>query len=171
MKNLHFATLAAALAILIAGCDKKSDTANPPASDTNAASTDATAAATNAWQKTVETTTNVLAGITNSAVVAWTDIKESLGSATDYTYDKKDEFVTKAQSDLDSLDQKIQSMADKADASLHEKRAALDQKLTDAKNATQDTWNSARDSFMSAYNDVKDSVKQAWSGSSTNSAN
>lgn len=149
--------MAAALTLLVAGCDNKS---NPPGDNSAGADTNSTAmaAATNAWDATKNATVN-----------AWTDIKESLSSATDYTYDKKDQFVSSAQADLDSLDQKIQSMSSKADDSLRQKRAALDQKLTDVKNATQDDWSSVRDSFVSAYDDTKNYVKQAWSGTSTNS--
>jgi hypothetical protein len=176
MKNIHVAIMASILTLLVAGCDNKSNssTDNSTGADTNLSTANAAAAATNAWLKTKEATTNAWDATAwdatkNATANAWTDIKESMDSATDYTYDKKDQFVSNAQSDLDSLDQKIQSMSSKADDSLRQKRADLDQKLTDVKNATQDNWNSVRDSFVSGYDDVKNYVKQAWSGSSTNS--
>lgn len=131
-----------------------SDT-NPPSTTENIKE-----GATNAWQKTKDAATN-----------AWADVKESLGSASDYTYDKKDEFVTKAQADLDALDAKINDLSNKADTSLHDKRAALDQKLTDVKNATQDNWNDTKTAFLTSYHDVKNTVKQDWNGMTGSTTN
>jgi hypothetical protein len=182
MKSNPLILAALACAILATGC-KQSNTADGNTSgDTNVTSTaeNIQAGATNAWEKTKEVTTNALAdvkaGTTNAwantksaATNAWTNIKESLGATEDYTYDKKDEFVTGAQADLNALDQKIQTLPGNADASLHDKRAALDQKLTDVKNATQDNWNDAKTAFKNSYDDVKNSVKQDWDGSVTNS--
>jgi hypothetical protein len=182
MKNKSMILAALASAILATGC-KQSNTAEentPGGTNVTSAAENIKAGATNAWEKTKEVTTNALAdvkeGTTNAwadtkyaATNAWTDIKESLGSTEDYTYDKKDAFVTGAQADLNALDQKIQALPGNADASLHDKRAALDQKLTDVKNATQDNWNDAKTAFENSYNDVKNSVKQDWDGSATNS--
>ena len=179
-KSMIFAALASA--ILATGC-KQSNTADENSTGgTNVTSTaeNIQAGVTNAWEKTKEVTTNALAdvkeGTTNAwantkyAVTnAWTNIKESLGATEGYTYDKKDEFVTGAQADLNALDQKIQALSGNADASLHDKRTALDQKLTDVKNATQDNWNNAKTAFENSYADVKNSVKQDWNGSVTNS--
>jgi hypothetical protein len=182
MKSKSLILAALAGAILATGC-KQSNTADENTTgDTNVTSTaeNIKNGVTNAWEKTEEVTTNALAdvkeGTTNAwantkyaATNAWTNIKESLGSTEDYTYDKKDAFVTGAQADLNALDQKIQALSGNADASLHDKRAALDQKLTDVKNATQDNWNDAKTAFENSYADVKNSVKQEWTGSVTNS--
>jgi len=175
MKNKSMILAAVAGAILATGCKPANDSNGSPVNDTNVPSTteSITEGVTNAWQKTKEATTNAWANTKQATAEAWSDVKESLGSAADYSYDKKDEFVTKAQADLDALDQKIQTMSDKTDAGLHDKRAALDQKLTDVKNATQDNWNATKTAFKDSYNDVKNSLKQYWnksvnSGSVTN---
>ena len=182
MKSKSLILAALAGAILATGC-KPSNTADENTTgDTNVTSMadNIQAGATNAWEKTKEATTNAMAdmqeGTTNAwahtkyaATNAWTNIKESLGATEDYTYDKKDAFVTGAQADLTALDQKMQALSANADASLHDQRAALDQKLTDVKNATQDNWNDAKTAFENSYNDVKNSVKQDWDGSATNS--
>src|SRR5665213_3560720 len=152
-KSLILAALAGA--ILATGC-KQSNTADENTTgDTNVTSTaeNLKTIVTNARDETKEVTTNALTdvkeGTTNAwahtkyAVTnAWTNIKESLGATEDYTYDKKDEFVTGAQADLNALD---------------------------VKNATQDTWNDAKTAFANSYADVKNSVKQDWDGSVTNS--
>jgi hypothetical protein len=182
MKSKSMILAALAGAILATGCKQSNTAGENTASDTNITSTteNIKEGVSNAWAKTKEVATNALSdvkeGTTNAwantkyaATNAWTDIKESLGSTEDYTYDKKDEFVTGAQADLNALDQKIQALAGNADASLHDKRAALDQKLTDVKNATQDNWNDAKTAFENSYTAVKNSIKQDWDGSTTNS--
>lgn len=174
------------VAMLVVGCNKQSGTGSDYSS-TNDSSMDAKEMATNAWQKTKEATTNAVEKtkeVTTNAwektktatVAAWTDIKESLGSTNDYTYDKKDEFVSKANADLAALDQKIKDWSDnaanasdsmKADMqaklkTLNDKRAALDQKLDDVKNATAANWDAAKTTFKNSYEDVKDSLKNMW---------
>ena len=170
------------VAMLVAGCNKSSE----PGSDyssTNDNSMSVTqqlqnakGAATNAWQKTKEVTTNAWEKTKTATVAAWTDIKESLGSTNDYTYDKKDEFVSKANTDLAALDQKIKDWSDnvanasdsmKADAQaklkiVNDKRAALGQKLDDVKNATAANWDDAKSAFKNSYEDVKNSLKNMW---------
>ncbi len=168
-----FAALASA--ILVTACNQSNNAGESTTGDTNVTSTaeNIKDGVTNAWGKTKEVTTNVLAdmkeGTTNAwanakyaATNAWTNIRESLGATEDYTFDKKDAFVTGAQADLNALDQKIQALSGNADASLHDKRTALDQKLTDVKNATQDNWNEAKAAFANSYTDVKNSVKRVW---------
>jgi predicted small secreted protein len=159
------------VALLVAGCNKPSG----PGSDyssTNDNSLSVTQQlqnakelATNAWQKTKTAT-----------VAAWTDIKESLGSAGDYTYDKKDEFVSKANTDMAALDQKINDWSDQAAIgteamktnaqaklkALDAKRAELGQKLEAVKNSTETNWNEAKISFKNSYEDVKNSLKNMW---------
>ena len=102
--------------------------------------------------------------------------KESLQSAMDYTYDKKDAFVAGASADLDALDQKIKELSDKAATAsdsikneaqtklqdLRDKRAELGKKLDDVKNASQANWNELKTGFQTAYDDVKTSLQQAW---------
>ena len=121
MKNKKMILAALASAILATGC-KQSNTADENTTgNTNVTSTAERikGGLTNAWEKTKEVTTNALADVkegtsnawanTKYAVTnAWADIKESLGSTEDYTYDKKDEFVTGAQADLNALDQNKQ---------------------------------------------------------------
>ena len=169
-RSLIFAALL--VAALTAGC-KKTNPADetPPPGDNNSTSTitqqlqNAKEMATNAWLKTKETTTNVLESV-----------KESVQSAADYTFDKKDAFTAKASSDLDALDQNIKELGDKAatgadsikaDAQaklqdLRDKRGVLQQKLDDVKNAPATNWNEAKASFQQSYDDMKTSVKAAW---------
>jgi len=104
------------------------------------------------------------------------NMKESVQSAADYTFDKKNAFTAKASSDLDALDQNIKELGDKAatgtdsikaDAQvrlqeLRDKRMALQQKLDDVKNATATNWNEAKANFQQSYDDMKASVKAAW---------
>ena len=151
---------ALASAILVTGCKPSNTTDENTTGDTNVTSTaeNIKGGVTNAWADVKEGTTNAWANTKYAATNAWTSIKESLGATEDYTYGKKDAFVTGAQADLNALDQKIQALAGNADASLHDKRAALDQKLTDVKNATQDNWNEAKTAFENSYNDVKPEV-------------
>ncbi len=151
------------VAMLVAGCNQQSGQ-------------DADDSSTNAWQKTKEVATNAWQETKTATAVAWTDIKESLGSTTDYTYDKKDEFVSKANADMAALDQKIKDWLDnvangtdaaKANAqaklkTLNDKRAELGQKLEDVKNSTEANWNEAKTSFKNAYDDVKNSLKNMW---------
>jgi hypothetical protein len=179
-KSISILTLIVAVTAVVTGCNRDSGNDNSTTVDTNtltgtndlsldntnpSVSQQATAMATNAWAKTKEATTN-----------AWQDIKESLSSAWDYSYDKKEAFMTDATNDLSVLDQKIQTLSDKAatandnvkaDAQvklqeLRAKRAVLDQKLTDVRNSTEATWNDAKAGFQASYEDAKSSVKQAW---------
>ena len=131
---------------------------------------------TNTWQDVKQTSTQVWAAVKTSTTQAWTSVKSSMQSATDYTYDKKGEFVAAAQSDLAALDQKIKNFSDKAanatgstkaDAqaklkNLQSQRAVLDKKLDAVKNATQADWNDAKTAFKNSYDDTKNSLKQAW---------
>ncbi|HSY16717.1 MAG TPA: hypothetical protein VK815_00215 [Candidatus Acidoferrales bacterium] len=167
-RSLIFAALL--VAALTAGCKKTNPAdATPPSGDNNSTITqqlqNAREMATNVWLKTRETTTNVLESV-----------KESVQSAADYTFDKKDAFTAKASSDLDSLDQNIKELGDKAatgadsvkaDAQvklqdLRDKRVVLQQKLDDVKNATAINWNEAKAGFQQSYDDMKTSVKAAW---------
>jgi len=171
MKSKSLVLAALASVILATGCKQSNTAVENTTSDTNVTSTaeNIKAGVTNVWEKTKEVTTNALADVKEGTTNAWVDIKESLGATEDYTYDKKDAFMTGARADLNALDQKIQAIAGSADASLHDKRAALDQKLTDVKNATQDNWNDAKTAFKNSYDDVKNSIKQDWDGSATHS--
>ena len=171
MKSKSLILAALASAILATGCKQSNTAVENMTGDTNVTSMaeNIKAGVTNALTDVKEGTTNAWANAKYAATNAWTNIKESLGATEDYTYDKKDEFVTGAQSDLNALDQKIQALSSSADTGLHDKRAALDQKLTDVKKSTQDTWNDAKTAFENAYAEVKSSVKQDWDGSVTNS--
>lgn len=131
---------------------------------------------TNTWQDVKQTSTQAWAAVKTSSTQAWTSAKNSMQSAMGYTYDKKDEFVASAQSDLAALDQKIKKFSDKAatttgstkaDAQaqlqkLRSKRAVLDRKLDDVKNASEADWNGAKTAFKNSYDDTKNSLKQAW---------
>jgi hypothetical protein len=162
MKNKALILAALTSAILATGCKQSSKTDENTTDTTNVTSTTKSIeeGATNAWANTEYASTNV-----------WINIKESLGSTADYTYDKKDEFVTKAQADLDALDQKIRALSSKTDASLSTKRAELDQKMTNVRKATQNDWNDAKTDFKNTYDDLKNSIKQDWNGSVTNGTN
>ncbi len=160
MKNKPLILLTLATALMVsAGC-KKSDM-----SDSSSISENANEAATNAWQKTKEVTTN-----------AWAGLKESVQSAADYTYAKKDDFIAHASADVNAMDQKISELSDKAanasdsvkanvQAKLQDlisKRAVLGQKLDDVKKSTEANWNDVKTGFKSSYNDAKESMKQTW---------
>ncbi len=176
-KSLILGTLAAAM-FVAAGCDKTQSSDQYPASGgTNTSMSDSVKqAATNAWEKTKEVTTNVVAEVKEGTTNAWANFKEYLQSATDYTYDKKDAFVSGASADVDALNQKLNELSDKvasggdsakADAQaklqdLKAKSATLDQKLNDLRNSTAENWNDAKAGFQSAYDDMKNSLKQAW---------
>jgi len=173
MKNRSLIFAALLIAALTAGCKKTNPAGEmPPPGDSNSTSTSITQQlqnvremATNVWLKTKETTTNALE-----------NMKESVQSAADYTFDKKNAFTAKASSDLDALDQNIKELGDKAatgtdsikaDAQvrlqeLRDKRMALQQKLDDVKNATATNWNEAKANFQQSYDDMKASVKAAW---------
>jgi hypothetical protein len=118
----------------------------------------------------------VLANVKEGTTNAWASIKDSLQSATDYTYDKKEDFVAGASADVAAVDQKIKQLSDKAASAgesvkasaqtalqdLKAKRVTLGQKLDDVKSATEANWNDVKAGFKSSYNDVKDSLKQTW---------
>lgn len=191
MKNRVYILSLAALMTVLAGCGKSTSAAtedtNTPAPQTNTTLQSVTASATNAWARSREVSSNtwqnvrqsstsVWQNVKDSSIVAWQNAKASFSSAMDDTYDKKDDFVAKAQSDLDALDQKIQQFTNqaatvagnaKADAQakvqeLRDKRGTLNQKLTDVKNATSDTWDKTKTAFNDAYDDVKSSLARAW---------
>jgi hypothetical protein len=121
--------------------------------------------ATNAWQKVKTTATNALEAT-----------KQSVHSLVDYSYDKKDAFIIRATTELDSIDQKIKELSDKAatasgavkaDAqlkiqTLRDQRAVLGQKLDAAKQATETQWNEVKTAFQKAYDEVKQSCADAW---------
>ncbi len=168
MKKNALILTALVIAIAAIGCKKSSPADdNTMAGDTNppTMTQNATAMATNAWDKTKEATTN-----------AWAEIKDSMSSAADYTYDKKEAYLTDATNDLAKLDQRIQDLSDraatasdnvKADAQtklqeLRAKRAALDQKMDDVRNSTEANWNDVKTAFQTSYDDVKTSVKTTW---------
>ncbi|HEY3931161.1 MAG TPA: hypothetical protein VGM58_02205 [Verrucomicrobiae bacterium] len=181
MTNISIILAALTIAVMAAGCKPSNPDENSLSGETNAPS------ATNAWDKTKETATNswaeVKEGATNAWATtkeattnAWTDIKDSFQSTKDYTYDRKDDFVSSANADLNALDQKLQELSDKAaNASdsvkaeaqtkiqdLRTQRAALNTKLDNVKNATEANWDDARNDFNNAYEDLKNSLKQMW---------
>ena len=182
MKN-NLQILAALVATMLAtGCKPSNQVdENASPSDTNSLSVtqqlqNAKEVATNAWQKVKDTTTNAWASGKEGTTNAWADVKESVQSAADYNYDKKDDFVAKANADLNALDQKIQELSDKAATAsdsvkneaqtklqdLRDKRAELGKKLDAVKNASQADWNELKVGFQTSYDDAKTSLKQAW---------
>jgi hypothetical protein len=179
------------VAALAAGCKPASQTdentsannSQSPSSVSQTVKTDAT----NAWQKTKEATTdawaNVKEGTSNAWVNtkevttnAWSNFKEALQPAADYTYDKKDEFVTAAKADLKTMDEKIKALSDKVaqtsgsiktDAqaklqALQGERADLGKRLDSVENASQAGWDDAKAAFEKSYHATKNSLKQAW---------
>ena len=171
MKTTRLFIPVLALAALAAGCNQSNPTTEGSTADgTNVSSVNqklekATEIATNAWQQTKEAASNVLARA-----------KDSVQTAADYAFDKKEAFVAQAGTELDSLDQKIKELSDKAatasdsvkaDAqakiqSLSDQRAALNQKLAALQNATAANWNEAKADFKKAYDEAKSSCQQAW---------
>jgi len=162
MKNRPLIFAGLLIAALTAGC-KKTNPADetPPPGDNKSTS----ASITQQLQNAREMATNVMESM-----------KQSVQSAADYTFDKKDAFTAKAGSDLDALDQNIKELGDKAatgadsvkaDAQaklqdLRDKRVALQQKMDEVKNATATNWNEAKAGFQQSYDDVKASVKAVW---------
>jgi hypothetical protein len=179
MKKNALILTALVIAIAAIGCKKSSPADdNTMAGDTNppTMTQNATAMATNAWDKTKEATTNAYEEMKSGATNAWAEMKDSMSSAADYTYDKKEAYLTDATNDLAKLDQRIQDLSDraatasdnvKADAQtklqeLRAKRAALDQKMDDVRNSTEANWNDVKTAFQTSYDDVKTSVKTTW---------
>jgi chromosome segregation ATPase len=114
--------------------------------------------------------------VKSNASQSWQDIKQTLGSTKDYSFEKKDEFVAKAKTDLKALDAKIKDLSNKASNSngesktntqtrldkLREQRSALNKKLKEAKSATAENWEKAKTGFKNGYDDAKASVKDVW---------
>ncbi|HEU6448212.1 MAG TPA: hypothetical protein VFV23_07235 [Verrucomicrobiae bacterium] len=129
------------------------------------APTNPPAASSGSWQN-----------VKTNATQSWHDIKETLGASADYTFQKKDEFVAKAKTDLKALDAKIKELSKKTSSStgdtkaaaqdkmkkLKVERAELAKKLKEAKAATADDWDKAKAGFTNGYAQVKQSVKDAW---------
>jgi len=125
--------------------------------------------AANLWEKSKNATTN-------AAMETWTDIQDTLSSTENYSYDKKAEYVTRAQADLAALDQKIDGLTNRlVNASdnvktgaqpqidnVRSQRSDLDKKLDDVRNATPSDWDEAKKAFKDSYDQAKASVKQAW---------
>jgi len=139
--------------------------------------------ATNSFAQ-IKTVTNSLPAQSSSswqnvktnAAQSWYDIKQTLGASADYTFEKKDEFVAKAKTDLNALDAKIRELKKKNSSAsgegksatqkdldkLKQQRAVLAQKLKDARAATAENWDKAKAGFTNGYAQVKESVKDAW---------
>jgi hypothetical protein len=183
MKNQLLTMMALAAAMFAAGCKPASQpNENATSGDTNSSlsstqqSENVKDVTTNAWQKIKDTTTNAWENAKEGTSNAWDATKGSLQPAVNYTYDKKDEFVTNATADLVILDQKIQEWSDKAATAsdsvkneaqaklqdLRGQRAELDKKLDAVKNASQADWDKLKVGFQTAYDDTKNSLKQAW---------
>jgi len=181
MKSKPFICALAVLATLAAGCKQSTSATKADAADSNPPGTNTTSSVlsgaqqgiTNAWTKTKEATAQ-----------GWEDVKDSIGATGDYTYDRKNEFVTQAQADLKTLDLKIQALTTRAAAAsdpvktdaqarlqnLHDERTALDKKLDDVKSATPDNWNDVKTAFVNSYSEAKNTLKQTgqWLNSKTN---
>ena len=177
------------LAAILAGCNQSSGTgmAGANAPQTNTTLQKVTDSATDAWEKTKaassDTWQNVKQGSTDTwqnikdgSVVAWENARAKFSDSMNDTYDQKDDFTAKAQSDLAALDQKIKEFSDQTAAAadnvkagaqaklqaLRDQRSTLNQKLNDVKNSTADTWNDTKTAFKNSYDNVKSSVKDAW---------
>jgi hypothetical protein len=171
MKKQHLLALVLGMAGLAVGCNKSSN--NP---DDNSATTNSSMSVTQEVQNIKEDSSNAWEATKEGASNAWASVKLSLQSSANYSYDKKDAFVTDAQADLAVLDQKIKDLSDKVAASsdsvkadaqaklqdLQTQRAALDKKLDDAKNSSEADWDSTKTAFINSYNDTKNSLKQDW---------
>src|ERR1700733_2973818 len=132
--------------------------------------------ATNAWQSVKQGTTNAWENVKEGSTQAWAQVKESLGSTSNYTYEKKSEFVTNAQADLNALDLRMKDLSNEATNAtssakveaqekiqdLRIKQAQLNQKLDDVKNASAAQWQNVKTDFKSAYSDMTNSMTQAW---------
>jgi hypothetical protein len=170
MKKQYLLALVLGVAGLAVGCNKS---ANP---DDSSSATNSSMSATQELQNIKVDSSNAWEETKEGASNAWASVKLSLQSSANYTYDKKDAFVTDAQADLAVMDQKIKDMSDKvasssdsvkADAQaklqdLQTQRAALDKKLDDVKNSSEADWDSTKTAFINAYSDTKTSLKQDW---------
>jgi hypothetical protein len=182
MKIMPLILATLAVAALVTGC-KQSNPADESTAvgDTNSSSLtqqwqSVKSDLTNTWQDIKQTTTQTLATVETSTTQAWANVTGSVQPTVDYTYDEKDAFIARANSDLNAFDQQIEELSNKvstasdsvkADAQtklqdLRAKRAVLDQKLDAAKNATATDWNDVKTDFQNSYNDMKSSLKQAW---------
>ena len=170
MKKQYLLALVLGVAGLAVGCNKS---ANP---DDSSSATNSSMSATQELQNIKVDSSNAWEETKEGASNAWASVKLSLQSSANYTYDKKDAFVTDAQADLAVMDQKIKDMSDKvasssdsvkADAQaklqdLQTQRTALDKKLDDVKNSSEADWDSTKTAFINAYSDTKTSLKQDW---------
>src|SRR5258708_6079179 len=110
MKGKHWILITLITATLATGCTQSnSPDESLPASHTNSLSLtqqleNEKEVATNAGKKTKKKKTNVMASVAGGTADVWADIKESLQSITDYSYDKKDAFVAGASADVDAVD-------------------------------------------------------------------
>jgi hypothetical protein len=172
---------AGAICFLVAGC--KQSNPEPVAG----AKTNDLTAPTTSWQNVKESGSNAVENVKQAgeqtwnnvkegSTQAWANAKESFASASDYTYDKKDEFVAKAQADLDAVDQKMKELADEATNAtasakdeaqtkideLKVKQSELNQKLDNVKNATADQWDNVKTNFTDAYDNTTNALAQAW---------
>jgi hypothetical protein len=170
MKKQHLLALVLGVAGLAVGCNKSAN------SDDNSSATNSSMSVTQEVQNIKEGGSNAWEATKEGASNAWASVKLSLQSSANYTYDKKDAFVTDAQADLAVMDQKIKDLSDKVAASsdsvkadaqaklqdLQTQRTALDKKLDDVKNSSETDWDSTKTAFINSYNDTKSSLKQAW---------
>ena len=181
MNNKQLFIAALAFTTLVVGCKQSDQASNSSSTDSNSLSVtqqleNAREVATNAWQKTKDATTNVVASVKEGAIAAWTDFKDSMQLTNDYSYDKKDAFVADASADLGALDQKMTELSDKAATAtdsikseaqdklqvLHDKRMALDKKFDDVKSASEANWNEMKVGFQTSYTDTKALLQQTW---------
>ena len=133
----------------------------------------------NAWESVKHGTTNAWSTVKSGATQSWERARETFEPAkgkTNYVYEKKEVFVSKAKTEVDDIDNNVKQLADKTAAAgesvkgeMQQKMAALKGKQTDlsnklakAKGATQEEWNRAQVEFQDAYDDTKQSVKDAW---------
>ena len=133
----------------------------------------------NAWDSVKHGTTNAWSSVKSGATQSWERARETFEPGkgkTNYVYEKKDAFVSKAKTEVDEIDGKMKELSDKTSsatesvksqmqqkmAALKGKRSDLSAKLDKAKGATQEDWNKAQVEFQKAYDDTKQSVRDAW---------
>ena len=100
------------------------------------------------------------------------ETKEAIGTAMEYTKQERDEFVSKAQKELDELNPKIEEIKKKAQEATGEAKAKLDEqikrlqqeqkaaaeKLEELKFATGEAWKDLKAGVQAAIDHLKQSA-------------
>lgn len=100
---------------------------------------------------------------------------ETYDATAEYAHDTKEEFQTKMQKNLDSINAELKRLKEKAAKvsdetgkkideevqTLETKKADVEKSLTDLKKSSGNAWKDLRDGIAASWNDLKTSAKKA----------